>query len=453
VNWYPKFNEISTGKSGEQASLIATPGLSLLATIGTGPIRGSFVASNGFLYVVSGEKAFHVDKNYSTIFLGNLRTSTGQVDFADNGSTLVIVDGDNGYWHTFSSFIITRFTGSPWLGSKTVNFVDGYFLFSDPGTSKFYISSLNSVTLDALDFSFADGAPDNIVATLVNHREVWLFGSDSIETWYNSGNADFPFQRIGGGLIEIGCAAPFSVAKINKTTLWIGRSKEGTGIIYAAQGLSPQRISTHAIEYAIQGYGDISDASAWTYQENGHFFYVLNFTNANTTWVYDLTTTLWSERAYFEGGNFKRHRASSHTFAYNKHTVGDFESGKIYELSSNNYTDNGEEIRRMRSAPHISSDLKRISYHSFQIDTEAGTGLIADTQGNDPEMVLQFSDDGGHTWSNEKWAKLGKIGARSMRTIWRRLGASRDRVFRIFITDPIRTNLIGVEIEIEKLGS
>jgi hypothetical protein len=434
------------------ASLIGTPGLRRVLELPTSPFRGCYRGTNGFLYVVSGDKLYYINSSEEASELGTLGTNTGSVDFSDNGKTLVVVDGPNGYWHTFSSSTITKFASDAWRGSVNVNFIDGYFLFNDPDTDIFYISNLDSVELDVLDFSTADAAPDNLLATQVNHREVWLFGSDSIEGWYNSGNADFPFQRIGGGFMEVGCAAAYRVAKIDKTTLWLGQSKQGTGIVYAAQGFTPQRISTHAVELAIQSYGDISDAKAWTYQENGHLFYVLNFTNANTTWVYDLTSRLWHERAYLGDGSFQRHRAQDHAFAYNKHYVGDYENGNLYELSSSVYTDNGHEIRRERTAPHLSESTKRIIHNSFELEMESGSGVIAG-QGSEPRVMLQFSDDGGSSWSNELWAKSGRQGQRRKRIIWRCLGQSRDRVYRVAISDPIKVTLIGAELGLEGLGN
>ena len=452
VNLYPKMNEFGFGKSGEVASLMGTPGLRKALTLPTSPFRGIYRATNGFLYAVGGDKLYLISSSEAATELGTLATTTGAVSFSDNGSTLVLVDGPNGYWHTLSSSIITKFTGSAWRGSSTVNYIDGYFLFNDPATDIFYISSLDGIELDALDFSTSDGAPDNLLTTQVNHREIWLFGSDSIEGWYNSGNADFPFQRIGSGFIEVGCAAAFSVAKIDKTTLWLGQSKEGRGIVYAAQGFSPQRISTHAVELAIQSYGDISDAKAWTYQENGHSFYVLNFTNANTTWVYDLTTRLWHERAYLEKGAFQRHRADGHAFAYGKHYVGDYENGNIYELSSSVYLDDTQEIRRERIAPHLSESTLRIVHNSFELELESGVGITTG-QGSSPQVMLQFSDDGGFSWSNEKWANAGAKGQKRKRVIWRCLGASRDRVYKIAISDPVKVALIGAELKLEGLSS
>lgn len=449
VNWFPQLTESNKGKSGEVASLVCTAGLTQLVDFGEGIIRGHYTASNGLLYVVCGSKFYVVKSDWTFEELGELQTSTGYVDFSDNGTVLVIVDGNNGYYHTLSSKDFNNISGSGWLGSTKVNYIDGYFLFNDPNTGVFYISGLNSVTLDPLDFASASGLPDNIVSTLVNHREVWLFGESSIEAWFNTGNADFPFQRMGGGFIETGLAAAFSVSKVGRKTIWLGKDKEGQGIVYAAQGLSPQRISTHAVEEAISSYGDISNAISYTYQENGHIFYVLNFDNAKTSWCFDLATGLWHERAYFNNGQFERHLANYHSFAYRTHVVGDYSSAKLYKLDEDERTDNGREIRRERTCPHISESLKRISHKSLQLEVETGKAAA----GIDPEVMLSWSDDGGHTWSNEKTAKLGKEGEFKKRVNFRRLGSARDRVYKVAVSSEVKADLISAELDLELKGS
>jgi len=447
VNYYPQLTESSQGKSQEVASLVCTAGLSELVDLGAGVIRGQHVASNGFLYVVCGDSLYYIDSTWTALKLGTLQTSTGFVDFSNNGTLLCLVDGANGYYHTISSRSFDRITDPDFLGSTTVNYIDGYFLFNDPDTGVFYIAGLNDLTFDALDFAQASGLPDNIIATSINHREVWLFGESSIEAWYNSGNADFPFERMGGGFIETGLASAFSIAKVGRQTLFLGKDKEGQGIVYASQGLNPVRISTHAIEEAINSYGDISNAIAYTYQENGHTFYILNFDNAKTSWCFDMATNLWHERAYLENSEQTRHLANFHSFAYRVHVVGDYSSGKLYKLDEDERTDNGQPIRRERIAPHISESTKRISHKSFQLEVETGQG----SESESPDVVLQWSDDGGYTWSNEKTASLGLTGEFKKRVIWRRLGSSRDRVYKVAITSRVKADLISANLELELL--
>ena len=84
--------------------------------------------------------------------------------------------------------------------------------------------------------------------------------------------------------------------------------------------------------------------------------------------------------------------------------------------------------------------------------TENGNFLIGSvviTQGANPQVMLRFSDDGGHTWSNEHWASMGKIGQYYRRVFWRRLGMTlklRDRVYEISGTDPVKIDIMGAEL-------
>lgn len=450
INLYPELDEIGTGKEKEVAALVPTPGLGLLANIGAGPIRCSYRATNGILYIVSKDKLYSVNSAWSSTLLGSLSTTSGQVSISDNGLQLILVDGPYGYFYDFTTLAYNQITDPAFPGATQVTFQDGYFIFIKPNSGQFFISGLNAVTFDALDIASSEGSPDNIVATVSDHRDLWMFNEQTVEVFYDSGAALFPFERVQGAYIEVGCAAAFSVAKMNNTVIWLGKDERGTGIVYMAAGYQPTRISTHAVEQAIQKYGDISDAVAYTYQENGHYFYVLNFTNANTSWVFDSSTKLWHERIYYNQGAPERHRANSHAFAYSTHVVGDYQNGNLYQLSTDFKDDNGNALIRKRAAPHITDGLTRLSHHSFQLDIETGTGLDGIGQGTDPQAMLRWSDDGGHTWSNEKWVSIGKIGQTKARAIWRRLGMSRDRVYEVSVSDPVKVTFIGAELNIEK---
>jgi hypothetical protein len=278
-----------------------------------------------------------------------------------------------------------------------------------------------------------------------------VFGTDSVEVWYDSGAADFPLTRIQGAFNEIGCVAAFSIAKLDNGLFWLGTDARGQGIVYRANGYTGVRVSTHAIEYAIAQYGNISDAIAYTYQQEGHAFYVLTFPTGNATWVYDVSTQVWHERAGFDNGEFMRHRSNCQCNFGGNIIVGDFENGNIYQYDLDVYADNGgiqKWLRSWRALPTGQNNLKRTAHHSLQLDCETGVGLN-DGQGSDPQVMLRWSDDGGHTWSNEHWSPVGKIGAYGHRTFWRRLGMTlklRDRVYELSGTDPNKIAIMGAEL-------
>lgn len=452
VNLYPEMNDLGTGKEREVASLVSTPGLRLLLTLPESPVRGIHAAANGDLFAVAGNKFYKISSGWVATELGSLSTSTGFVSMADNGIQVMAVDGTYGYKVTIATEVFAQITDPDFSGADLVTYQDGYFLFNKIGTDEMGFSGINDVTFDALDFATAEGSPDDLVGVISCSQNVYLLGSQSTEVFYNSGDADNPFQRIQGAIIDVGCAAPHSIAAMGGSVYFIGGDKGGRGIVYRTQGYQAVRISTQAIESVIRGISadDLTSAKAWTYQQGGHQFYCLNLPGADSTWVYDASTGLWHERTYLDLWGLERHRADCHALAHGENVVGDYENGKIYALDPDSYTDNGTAIVRMRTAPHLSKSLVRLFHTAFQLDMETGVGLDGSGQGSNPKAILQWSDDGGHTWSNERWASIGAMGARLTRAIWRRLGSSRDRVYRVTISDPVKVVLIGAEINFEE---
>ena len=437
----------------EAAYLQRCPGLLNLATIGYGPIRGlwSFSSDTTTAFVVSGNSLYKIDTNYNATLLGTI-AGTGPVSMADNGIQLFIAANGPSYIYNNNTNAFAPITDPDFPGAVTVGYLDGYFVFNEPDSQKIWITQLfDGTSVDPLDFASAEGSPDGVVGLIVDHREVWVYGTNSVEVWYDTGASDFPLQRIQGAFNEIGCAAPYSIAKMDNGLFWLGADARGQGMVYRANGYTGQRISTHAVEWHIQQYGNLSDALAYTYQQDGHSFYVLIFPSANTTWVYDVATQTWHERAGWSNGAFTRHRSNCQMAFNNKVIVGDYENGNIYAFDMDTYADNGQIqkwLRAWRALPPGQNNLKRTAQHAMQIDLESGVGLNLG-QGDDPEVMLRWSDDGGHTWSNEHWAKVGKIGEFYRRVWFRRLGMTlklRDRVYELSMTDPVKTAVMGAEL-------
>ncbi len=454
VNWYPEMNELRTQADGEQTSLIQVPGLRKLATIGQGPIRGVHMTSAGKLAVVSGSGVYRVNPDYSYSLAGNLLTLTGLVSMADNGSQLVIVDGPYGYTISLVDGTMLQIGDDGFAGGTAVVFQDGYFITNAPGTGQFNISGLyNGQAWNGLDMGVAEGSPDNLVVAVSNQRQLWLLGAETTEVWWDSGDANFPFTRIDGAYIEFGCAAAHTAKKLNNSVVWLGGGSKANGIVWMSQGFVPRRLSNHAVEYAISQAGDLSTASAWTYQDSGHQFYCLNLPSASTTWVYDTATNQWSERVYNGRIGLERHRASCYAWAFNTHVVGDYQNGNIYALDRQKATDDGTPLIRFRSAPHLSDAMNRVFYSEFQLSMSAGIGLDGlGVDGNGlgviPQIGLSWSDDYGRSWSPERMMPVGGIGAFKTRLLWWKLGQSRNRVFRVKLSDPIVATLLAADIKI-----
>lgn len=475
LNYYLESIESGTGKEGRSAYLRRTPGLEKLLEVGSGPIRlvhfdntpKSVLIPDTRVFVVSGNELYKLTFNstaelWEDELMGEFDTSSGVIKAAsatfDLGAT-VFVDGVNTYlykcYDSGLGVVVEEFDDFAGFSYPTIErpvnviWIDGYFIFCSSISNQFFVSDWNSLNVDPLSFASAEGDPDDIMGIISNQRNLFLINERTTEVWSNTGNADFPFERVQGGFFEKGCVASYSIAEIDGIVSWLGRDKSGQGIVYASSGGRPERISTHAIEQAIAGYEDISTATAYTYQDTGHFFYVLNFDEA--TWVFDFTTKAWHERGYTNDGEISRHRASFHSFIpeFGIHMLGDYEDSRIYQFNKDHELDDVNPISRIRVGPSISSGDKLLSHLSFQLDVQTGVGINGSDQGSDPQVVLQFSDDGGYTWSNEKWASLGQIGRRKTRVIWRRLGSSRNRIYRVICSEPVNIEILGAFIEVE----
>ena len=449
VNLFP---EVVPEGGKEPGFLNRAPGLRLLTTVGSGPIRGMWQYGD-YGYVVSGVELYKIDTAYTSTLLGTV-SGTGPVSMSDNGTQLFIACNPKGFIYNALTGVFVEITDVDFPGAQMVGYVDGYFVFTEPNSQRYWITSiLEGTSVDPLDFASAEGDPDNLVSLIIDHREIWLFGNNSIEVWYDAGAPTFPFERIQGAVNEIGCSATYSVAKLDNSIFWLGGDKRGKGIIYRADGYTGKRVSTHAVEWQIQQYTTISDAVAYTYQQDGHAFYVLTFPTANATWVYDVSAQVWHERAAFVGGQFLRHRSNCQMQFNGTTIVGDYENSNLYAFDLDVYADNGAVqrwLRTWRALPTGQNNLKRTIHHMMQIDCESGTGLVTG-QGSDPQFMLRFSDDGGHNWSNERWTSGGKIGQTNKRVIYRRLGmtlALRDRVYELSGSDPVKIAIMGAELTI-----
>ena len=434
VNLYPE-PQPSDAKS--PLVLYGTPGLKLFGTAGAGPTRGIHDMAN-VLYVISGDTLYSVDSVGTGTSLGTI-PGTGTVSMADNGSQLIIINSLNdGY--VWNGSTLVQITDVDWPGAGSVAYLDGYGIFTNPNqTGQWFISAISDFTnYDALDYASAEGDPDDAVRVFVDHREVWIFGERSTEVWYNSGAADFPFERISGAVLERGCAAKASVAKLDNTVFWLGNDL----IVYRADGYTPTVISSPAIAYAIGNYADPSTARAFSYTQENHMFYVLTFDEA--TWVYDASTNRWHERQSY---GLTRHHMEHHAYVYSKNIVGDYEAGNLYELDLDTYQDNGGVIQRIATSPPIMGDRDGLIMALFALDIESGAGLTTG-QGSDPQAMLRWSDDGGKTWSNEAWESMGKIGDFKHKPLWRRLGQFDERVMEVTISDPIKVAIMAAEVEI-----
>lgn len=451
VNLYP---EINPKDAPVPVTHYPTPGLTQLVQGPSYPVRCTYRASNGDLYTVIGPNVYYSTPGFSLQQLGTIFTTSGIVSMADNGLSAVLVDGTTaGYKINLTSRNFEQINDADFYGGDRVDILDNFFILNRPGTNQFYISEALTVQFDPLDIAAKSGYPDDIVSLIVMHREIWLLGTLTTEIWYNSGAAAFPFERMPGAFIQHGCIAKHSVAQQDLSIYWLGQDPQGNRIVFRGNSYAALRISTHAIEAEFAQYAVVEDAIGYTYQQEGHAFYVLTFPAANKTWVFDQATELWHERAWLDSnGNLDRHRSNCCANAYGVNVVGDWQNGKLYAMDLDTYTDIGNPIPRIRSFPHLLNDGKRVSYSQFIADMAVGE--YAGTEiGDSVPVSLRWSDTRGASWSNPVMQSLGTAGQYLTSLQWRRLGMARDRVFELSWSIPAKTALNGAFIEPQAMGT
>ena len=383
-------------------------------------------------------------------------------------------------------FSVIPSSDGAFVGGGVVDVNDNYFIYTRPGSQQFAISDVLSPITQPLSFASKFTSPDNLVSLIADNGQIYLLGEKSSEVWVDQGTFPVAYQRVPGSANQQGIIAPFSVARVGNFFCYVSQNIRGQNQVVLMNGYIPQRVSTHAVEQSLLDQYT-ADAIAYTYQLEGHEVYVVTFPTIDITWAYDLTTNLWHKWLWTDGDNiYHRHRSNCAAVFQNIVVVGDWENGNLYQLDQSAYTDAGGEIRRLRRAPHLLSDLQRQYFDELQIQFQPGVGaggfsrdrniylgspyyisatgsLVIgyqdiDVLGNagqisptdvfyNPKAMLRWSNDGGSTWSKEYWQNIGQQGKYTNRAIWRRLGMARDRIFEVVVTDPIKAVIVSANLK------
>ena len=429
---------------GSKAEIIlrSCPGLSTFADAGAGAVRDVHamnIANAETLFAVIGTDLYEIDSGGTETLRGAAGTiaGTGRVFMASNANDELMIANSAGtawLWDNSTLATVVSYDADFTNDATSLTFLDQYLIFTKANTGQVHAFDLNTgKSYDPLSFATAEASPDNAVQAYAFGGNLWVFGERTTEVWYNAATVPFPFARLGGVVFEDIGGVLNTVADVDNALHFLGSD----GIAYAATQFQPQRISTHDIENRIR---DWTNHYAFTYKDEGHAFYVLGSDQGCV--VFDRTTGFWHERESFTVG---RWRASSYAYVYGKHIVGDYLIGRLYEMSLSNHADGANALQRRVISPPLYRDGAYMSVPWLQVNFEHGLGLTSG-QGSDPQVIMDWSDDGGKTYGNEHWAAIGKIGKYSKRAIWRRTGTFRERVYRLTFTDPVSFTLYGASL-------
>jgi hypothetical protein len=456
INFYSEITE--SPDEATRAAFYGTPGLKLLLTLPDGPCRGLF-AQDMQCFIVVGAYFIELIATLEGVmnavsrgFVANDGLPVTMCTNGVNGHQLFIVAGGRGYIYDLKSSAFTLLPEAMIPPACLMGaFLDGYFiaLWAD----HFQLSELmNGLSWAAADTARPSITSDHLNAMKVHHRELWLFGERTTEVWYNAGTSPFPFAPVPGVLVEMGTQAPWTVCTHDDALVWIGQNASGARLVVAARQYAPQRLSTHAVEWALHGYQRLDDFRAFSYQEGGHTFYVLTSPSNQATWAFDSAVPPpygWSERAWWNSpaGRYEAQRQVAHCYFQGFHVVGDRSGGNVYSQRLDHLDDAGAPIRSMRRLPHPQADNRMTFYTRFELGLEPGVGAAHDGTAVDPQLMLRWSDDGGYTWSPEQWTTAGRMGQYETRAVWHRLGRSRSRVFEVVQSDRVKRAWLWARVD------
>lgn len=428
-------------KDGDRQTMAwyGTAGLSLFgSSLGDTPVRGMFQMGD-YLYVVHRGTLYQINNAGTATSRGTLSTTEGRVDMTGDGTYVALVDGTAGYtFHTGTNTFATITDGDFPDTCNTCAYLAGRVLVDKNGTGEFYCgASYNPTSWDATEFASAESSPDDLVRVWVDGGEIVLFGGRTTEFWGNTGAADFPYGPVQGAAVDYGLAARWSVAQLGNSTAFLAQNRQGQLQVVMLNGYQPRVISNPDFETAINRYTVKSDATALSYVYAGHPFYQLNFPTEGKSWLFDMHSGLWGELEYGTAG--ARHRAEIASNFNGRTIVSDYSTGQLYVLDPDVYTDNGVVCARELITRHVFGE-EPVTLREVWLDMETGVGLSG---GVEPQMMLQVSRDGGHTFGDERWVGVGQIGEFAKRCVYRRLGASDDFVLKFRYTEPCKLAVVG----------
>ena len=441
VNWFTeKLDPSGDGKTAAKV-LLPAPGFVERYDISPGPIRAEFrEPTSGRTFVVSGYRFCEVFSDYTYTERGTVEMDTNPATICANSAVgqLFITAGDVGYCYDLSTDTLTTVLAS---GATMGAFLSARFLALDAATSTVRCSDQNDGTTWGVgNFFQRQAAGDPWVAMRVVNLDIWLIGTETSEVWYDAGAYPVPFEPRPDALIQHGTVAPWSVLSLGDVLIWLNRNTQGQDMIVRNQGYAAVKLSSLPVDRSIDEMADSTDAVAFSYQDRGHQFYLLNFPTGGTAWGFDAATGEWCERRYWysAGNEWQALRVQTYVLAFGVHLVGDRQTGKVYEMSKDSALDvDGNGMRRLRRFMGLRGDNhRRVVYPRLEVVMQTGS-VPSSGQGSDPVVMLRTSNDSGHSWSPERWASGGLRGHYAHRVFWTRLGAARDRVFELIVSDPL----------------
>lgn len=405
--------------------LLGRDGLVPYATRGDGPINGLFSRAgvfSGDLFTLSGAAFYRAGTSLGTM------DGSGPPSFAASTIEVVGTNGATAYSYDGSTLAAIAFPDGHDVAA--VGFLNGLFIYLRKHTGRFYWSATNDGrTIDGLDFATAESAPDESLDVYVINDGIWFVGTDTVEFWQYTGDADAPFSRVEGRLFKKGSAATGAAAELDNTLFWWGNDN----VIYRGAEV-PMAVSDPAIEERLEGS---VTKDVFAFEIPGHKFLVVRTDTA--TLLFDVVEQEWT---IFGSYGRDTWRIKCSAVCSDGLVLGDDTGNTIWRFDASNATDGGIfEQGFTAAAPGVGAVVIN------RLCIEGNSGAAADLT-TDPIMEVRASWDQGRTWGPFRPMKLGAQGKYRQRWEVRRWGLmdSPGILFDCRVTDPVRLRVSRVYV-------
>lgn len=426
--------EVQPKDAKSRAAVFGAPGVTTWCIAGTGPYRGGVVVDS-VPYIVSGQELYSISSAGVPQLRGGGITGISRVSIDASLTEVVVVNGTNGFSYLIATEDFAQISDGDFEAANTLTCLNNLFVLDEAGTNFFQVSEILDGRSYLGDTAAGEANPDKVLAVKGRNSTLYLFGEKSIEPWDHTGASDFPFSRFKGATLDRGIRAIHALVNEDQSTFFLGNDL----VAYRLSGDGLRRISHHALEKEWQTYTTTADAFMFSVSYGGHKFIGLTFPTMNRTVCFDIASGLWHDRASYDpSGLLLKWRVGGSLEAYDKILVGDLNSGRIGYLDPNAVNEFDDPVIMTAVSAPLYANGKRIFVPKFEVDIEAGVGLTSG-QGSDPQMMMSYSTDGGSTWTApEEFRAMGKIGEKTTRLQWDRLGSAYQWTFKLSVSDPVK---------------
>jgi len=427
VNLYPV-----AGPAGAKSPILLRPvlGQSVFSSISVGITR-AIAEVNGVLYIVGSGSLYSLTEAGVWMNLGSIDDDV-VTTISGNGDYVVVVAG--GKYYVYDGVSISEPAGGRFDGGGTATYIDNRTIITEYGGQEFEWTDLADPTSrQALNYATNGSKNDKTLLVLADRRELWFFGEDSSEVFYNTGQSGpDAFVRISGGAIETGILAANLAVKMSAGIFLVGND----GVAYITNGLNLTPVSTPAISQAIN---KSTPTHCFYYEDDGHKFCVIRFGD-RPAYVFDITTGIWHERATGEFGPWEV--VGMAKLAGSWHCA--LDSGKVYKVGRTGADISGAIIKTAISKT-LTVDGKLFGVGKVEVLASVGASDI----GRDAVISMAASKDSGLTWGTARERSLGDLGDTMQVVKWHGNGRWYNFAVKLQITDPADVSLYGdVNIEV-----